>query len=246
MKVPYWFMNFDDFDYLFDPTAGTQAPILKRAIGLARNAQQSSESDSFPIYYLNRLNEICSLCINPDHHKLNQIVYYDIQGIISFLNDLDIGFDFSSLVTNLENLKSNNNTPLTKSGTFINGRLDQSLLFSVGNSLSIELSKLQNFINTKKVLQDKNIDLPIWFNFDELITTFFDEAINEQESSSNRIREYVSTLRLRLQSYSNDERIAVPLLLNRKENIQDSLAKFLAFVLGDFCKIYQDTDVDGF
>ncbi len=246
MKVPYWFMNFDDFDYLFEPSAGTQAPILKRAIGLAKNAEQSIISDSFPIYYLNRLNEICTLCINPDHHKLNQIVYYDIQGIINFLKGLNIGFDFSTIVTNLGKLHSNNNNPLTKSGTFINGRLDQSLLYTVGNSLATELSKLQNFINSKKVLQDKNIDLPIWFNFNTLITKFIDEAINEQETSSNRIREFVSTLRLRLQSYINDERIAEPLLLKQSENITASLAKFLAFVLGDFCKIYQDTDNDTF
>src|SRR5690606_35210546 len=32
MKVPYWFMNFADLDYLFEPTTGTQAPIFKRAI----------------------------------------------------------------------------------------------------------------------------------------------------------------------------------------------------------------------
>ncbi|HOC30495.1 MAG TPA: DUF87 domain-containing protein, partial [Treponemataceae bacterium] len=37
LKVPYWFMNWDDFDYLFDPGPGTQAPILKRAIGLAKD-----------------------------------------------------------------------------------------------------------------------------------------------------------------------------------------------------------------
>jgi len=246
MKVPYWFMNFDDFDYLFDPKAGTQAPILKRAIGLAKNAEQSTSSDCFPIYYINRLNEICNLCINPDHHKLNQIVYYDIQGIIDYINGLDIDFDFSAIVSNLENLYTNKDKPLTKSGTYINGRIDQSLLFTVGNNLSIELSKLQDFINSKKVLQDKNIDLPIWFNFNGLITTFFDEAIKEQEGSNNRIREFVSTLRLRLQSYLNDERIAEPLLLKQKENITDSLAKFLAFVLGDFCKVYQDADSDSF
>lgn len=37
LKVPYWFMNFDDMDYLFEPTTGTQAPILKRALGLAKS-----------------------------------------------------------------------------------------------------------------------------------------------------------------------------------------------------------------
>lgn len=29
LKVPYWFMNYDDMDYLFEPTSGTQGPVLK-------------------------------------------------------------------------------------------------------------------------------------------------------------------------------------------------------------------------
>ena len=37
LKVPFWFMNFSDFDYLFEPTSGTQAPVFKRALGLAKN-----------------------------------------------------------------------------------------------------------------------------------------------------------------------------------------------------------------
>lgn len=37
LKIPHWFMNYDDLDYLFEPTAGSQAPILKRAVGLAKS-----------------------------------------------------------------------------------------------------------------------------------------------------------------------------------------------------------------
>src|SRR5690606_29980765 len=43
IKVPYWFMNFDDLDYLFEPSANTQAPILKRAVGLAKNNTESED-----------------------------------------------------------------------------------------------------------------------------------------------------------------------------------------------------------
>ena len=44
LKIPYWFMNYDDMDYLFEPTAGTQTPILKRAIGLAKSQIKPEES----------------------------------------------------------------------------------------------------------------------------------------------------------------------------------------------------------
>jgi len=32
LKIPYWFMNFDDFRALFRASEGTQAPILHNAI----------------------------------------------------------------------------------------------------------------------------------------------------------------------------------------------------------------------
>jgi DNA helicase HerA-like ATPase len=41
LKVPYWFMNYDDFDYLFEPSGGAQAPVLKRAIGMAKSDYSS-------------------------------------------------------------------------------------------------------------------------------------------------------------------------------------------------------------
>jgi DNA helicase HerA-like ATPase len=44
----------------------------------------------------------------------------------------------------------------------------------------------------------------------------------------------------------SDARISNPLMLNANEDIVQGLAKFLAFVLGDFCKIYQDVDKDIF
>src|SRR5690606_18925852 len=45
LKVPFWFMNFADLDYLFEPTAGTQAPIFKRAIALAKNNTQAETAN---------------------------------------------------------------------------------------------------------------------------------------------------------------------------------------------------------
>jgi len=100
--------------------------------------------------------------------------------------------------------------------------------------------------NVEQIAIEKNIDLPIWFNFQDLITRFFDEAINEQENSGNRLREFVSTLRLRLQSHLGDERISQPLLLNQPEEILNALAKFISFILGDFCKVFITEDTDLF
>ena len=58
LKVPYWFMNWDDFNYLFEPGAGTQAPILKRAIGLARNDHEATQKSDISSYLLMGLQSI--------------------------------------------------------------------------------------------------------------------------------------------------------------------------------------------
>src|SRR5690606_2130551 len=54
--------------------------------------------------------------------------------------------------------------------------------------------------------------------------------------------------KLRLQSYLSDERISTPLLLTiqKEEQIHDSLAKFITFILGDYCKVYKTEDQDVF
>ena len=48
VKVPYWLMNWDDFKFLLKPGEGTQAPILNRVIGLAKNEQESINQSVLP------------------------------------------------------------------------------------------------------------------------------------------------------------------------------------------------------
>ena len=50
MKIPYWFMNFDDFDYLFEPSSGTQVPLLKSALGLAKERTDESITQGIDSY----------------------------------------------------------------------------------------------------------------------------------------------------------------------------------------------------
>ena len=48
VKVPYWLMNWDDFKFLLSPGEGVQAPILNRAIGLAKNEQDAIRNKVIP------------------------------------------------------------------------------------------------------------------------------------------------------------------------------------------------------
>lgn len=238
MKVPFWFMNFADFDYLFEPTSGTQAPVFKRALGLAKNQKEVREK---PI--LDKFTERGVLNLfdaSPDDIKKKKCtqnygnwIYKDDNEIIGLANSITP--NGNQLLTDIQNallvLGANNNIADEK------GALED---------LETKYLEYSSSQNVEQIAIEKNIDLPIWFNFQDLITRFFDEAINEQENSGNRLREFVSTLRLRLQSYLGDERISQPLLLNQPEEIQNALAKFISFILGDFCKVFKTDETDLF
>ena len=238
MKVPFWFMNFADFDFLFEPTSGTQAPVFKRALGLAKNQKVVGGK---PI--LDKFSERGILCLfdgSPDDIKKKK--KYNDFGTWKYKADNEILGLANTITPNGNQLLVDIQNALLVLGA--NNTLnDENKALQELESKYLEYSSSQN---VEQIAIEKNIDLPIWFNFQDLITRFFDEAINEQENSGNRLREFVSTLRLRLQSYLGDERISQPLLLNQTEEINNALAKFISFILGDFCKVYKTEDTDLF
>lgn len=60
LKIPYWFMNYDDFEYLFEPSTETHAPILKKALGLLKNERQIvKEKQIRNIEYLLKFEKGC-------------------------------------------------------------------------------------------------------------------------------------------------------------------------------------------
>lgn len=238
MKVPYWFMNFDDFDYLFEPSAGTQAPVLKRAIGLAKSKGMTNIKPILDIYVEREILNL--LDFGPTDikkkkcsQKYGNWTYKDKNDILDLAN---------AIITNGDQLLEDLKNALLTLGAD-NSIIDESRAL---NTLKTKYVEYSNSQNAKQIANDKNIDLPTWFSFKNLNERFIDEAINEQELSGNRLREFVSTLRLRLQSYMNDERIASPLMLDESEDMNESLVKFLAFILGDYCKIYDTKDNDTF
>ncbi|WP_282165203.1 ATP-binding protein [Cellulophaga baltica] len=244
MKVPFWFMNFADFDYLFEPTSGTQAPVFKHALGLAKNQTQTFSQKLIPQVFISRLTTILHECEENDF-KIKNTIFDGLDDFGRELNALDTDFDKTNLLNALRELVKEK-AKLTKPGQYVNGNVSSAVLTESSVILKSELSLYYSSANKIEITKERNIDLPIYFNFQDLLERFFDEAISEQENSGNRLREFVSTLRLRLQSYLGDERISQPLLLNQPEEIISALAKFISFILGDFCKVYNTADTDLF
>jgi hypothetical protein len=238
MKVPFWFMNFADFDFLFEPTSGTQVPVFKRALGLAKNQKIIGAK---PI--LDKYTERGILILfdaSPDDIKKRKCT--QDYGNWVYKNNNEILGLARTIVPNGNQCLTEIQSALLTLGANNSVNDEKNALLEL-EAKYLEYSSTQNI---EQITIEKNIDLPVWFNFQDLITRFFDEAINEQENSGNRLREFVSTLRLRLESYLSDERIAQPFLLNQTEEIGNALAKFISFILGDFCKVYKTADTDLF
>lgn len=245
MKVPFWFMNFDDIEYLFKPSANTQVPILKRAISIAKGHKEADTNGLIPRPFIFFFQEMLSECQNPDF-KIRNRIYNELKDFCVEFNKLKTDYNTNSFKAILKSIYSERSKFTQNEKGYINGFLNPTQYSEFSEKLSAELSDYNVFVSSKISNEDRNIDLPLWFEFEKLTNQFIDNAIDELESSNNKIREFLSTLRLRLQSFLNDERIASPLLLNTTEEIPKALAKFIAFILGDFCKIYQDEDVDLF
>ena len=234
VKVPYWLMNWNDFKYLFKPGEGVQAPVLNRAIGLAKN-EVGIDNKGFPSVYIQYIQDIITQ-INGSAEDYWKIKNY---------NEVILG------------LKSKNFS--LKSGEKLNDVLEKipdGTSYNKPNPIDIEgiTNELQAFINGMEeentgiqVTNEQNIDLPIWFSYQDLCKKFLDAAINQEGVSNNRIAEFMSTLRLRMNSFLNDKRIAIPLMLKDTEEANKNiLPQFIALLLGDYNKFFGKEENNNF
>jgi uncharacterized protein len=232
MKVPFWFMNFADIDYLFKPSELTQAPILKTAIGYSKSKSENLISGIISKHYerfISSLIESEDLFMKKYHKPASSWVINPKNEIIELSNEIPEEF---------HNIKSQ----LLLLGTETN-KINE---IKIKQQLEIYFIEYLNEKEKSKKTISESIDHPKYFNFSELISTSINLAIEDSEGSSQKIREHLSTLKMRLHSYLSDERISTPLILDQKEEIKNALSKFIAFVLGDFCKVYKTENSDLF
>lgn len=231
VKVPYWLMNWGDFKYLLKPGEGVQAPILNRAISLAKNEQESISNSTFPIYMKFDVESLIS-CGSEYLKKRTGISEFgkwswkDGNEVLNLGNAIrDFNEDLANEICNLASKENFND--VSKQYPIIE------------NIKKIYMTIIKNDTE-KQITNEQNIDLPIWFSYQELCDKFLDTAINMESSTNNKIAEYLATLRLRMNSFLNDKRIAVPLMLKDSEEINKNiLPQFLSLLLGDYNKLYK-------
>lgn len=231
VKVPYWLMNWGDFKYLLKPGEGVQAPILNRAISLAKNEQESISNSTIPIYMKFDVESLIS-CGSEYLKKRTGISEYgkwswkDGNEVLNLGNAIrDFNEDLANEICNLASKENFN---------------DVSKQYPIIENIKKNYMTIIKNDTEKQITNEQNIDLPIWFSYQELCDKFLDTAINMESSTNNKIVEYLATLRLRMNSFLNDKRIAVPLMLKDSEEINKNiLPQFLSLLLGDYNKLYK-------
>ena len=132
MKIPYWFMNFDDFDYLFEPSSGTQAPLLKSALGLAKDEIVADYNSQIPLFYIKRINSFIDLCESNKTSEVNRIVFEELRTYIDYFGQNDFDFDVKNIVDSLNKIPTNS---IVKNGNFYNGTINPQILKAVVDTL---------------------------------------------------------------------------------------------------------------
>lgn len=238
VQVPYWLMNWSDFRALLNPSDATQAPLLNSAIGLAKNNEESIARLVLP---LNLTADLESIRIFSNEDIKKRTGYQDFGRWKWLVNNeiLNIAEAIRPFDNELADLVSNLGAEIN----FNNAALQTPIIGNIQDRLNV---LMEEAIETQ-ITSSQNIDLPIYFSYQELCTKFLDAAIKNEGSGNARLNEFISTLRLRMNSFLNDKRMAIPLMLKNTEEINKNvLPQFLAFLLGDYNNVFSKETEDHF
>ena len=238
VKVPYWLMNWHDFKYLFNPSEGVQAPVLNRAIGLAKNEQEANAKRLLP----NQLKSDIEGLLSSNSEEIKKRTGTQSYGNWQWKSGNEIigigeavkkyNNDLGTIICNLGNQDNFNDA--SKQQPLIDN-IEKTYNQIIADDIDMQITS------------EQNIDLPIWFSYQDLCKKFLDAAINQEGVSNNRIAEFMSTLRLRMNSFLNDKRIAIPLMLkNTEEANKNILPQFLALLLGDYNRYFGQEEDQNF
>lgn len=246
IKIPYWFMNFDDFQILFKASEGTQVPVLHNAILDAKN-----ESAEIKTYYL----EI-QIIENRLRHLLEQLgktgkgQYYNrsnasktLSDIIKFLSERkDKSLDvypkniLGGILKEFEELQIKAGLESSQQDSSASDYKKDIELNELEFALKTESKITTDFLPTlRMVSQSKDftlsVDTPSYFARSNLLGKSLQRAMEaEPGKEDRRLAEYCATMKLRIDRFFSDKRY--DFLFHEYRKHPDSLASFLRYVLG--------------
>ncbi len=233
LKIPYWFMNFEDFKVLFNPSEKTQEPILSTAISISRHKLKEIKEDilfkcflvDFEAIYeqLNSSDKpgpikkaVHDLCSNLGEFFQNNEPYF--RSKITFFEEL------KAKIEELKNACPDIQDKFATSGIPTQGK---------NNFISWYETKI-NELDKLIVLETQEFvdaDKPLYFKKQDLLQSLKSSAKILGELSKNlKINEYLATLKLRINRFFTNDRY--DFVFHDYYNFPFALATFLRYCLG--------------
>lgn len=244
LAIPYWFLDADDFVRLFRAREGLQAPVLLRALRLARAEASDSGSIMTSIEVLRTAAlQIIALCNNDAPNQ-----QWAISGNIldrckdglkyrdefpDMAQDLDVEFGPDVLSSWERALQKIQNVARDASSPKIDGALGGTSLQKIRNTIDPVIRKLNEILaDNPQSGVSVSADQPLYFERTRFLDSALETAMREQVESGNigRVRDACGPMLLRVRRFFEDPRFRF--LFDRYPRADEVLAAFVRDVLG--------------
>jgi DNA helicase HerA-like ATPase len=248
LKIPYWFMDSDDFVRLFRAAPGVQRPVLLSALSSSRGTQSSLESWlQVREDIIKDCNRILSLCSSSDKSDTRSIRQF-CDGFCDYIKDKNVLSEINKLSKHYKNVNSEKLLSLFENVRDIarenirseGDKYESYAVIDINKKKRIEnlvnpvlrdLSRLPECNETLKIL---SADSPRHFSKLDFRYQHLENAMSHDEANSSRARENCSTMLMRIYRLLEDSRFEFLFGPTSAEwpDVKHSLAAFIRDILG--------------
>ncbi|MEW6605894.1 MAG: DUF87 domain-containing protein [bacterium] len=257
LKIPYWFMNFDDFRTLFKASEGTQAPVLRDAIVDAKNESLQIKTYNLEARIIeNALRSVSAQVERTGNQQMHnrRNAAKTISKLIDRVRDWEANCSdpqikevFKKIIEKLSNMQSAGGIDTSQDQDSIDWNTYKKDMKpdEVENIFRISEDIEENLLNELTMSSvtrgyDISVDTPTFFDKTYFRKTSINNAMEVQPGKEDRrLAEYCATLLLRIDSYFNDKRY--DFLFHEYKKHPHSLALFLRYIFGRLQETPKDT-----
>lgn len=240
--VPHWFMNSSDYLAFFRPGEGAQGPLLFRAIASARAQSQPdsalAQTSRVVEDFVNTID--ANLSNSNTQFRGRDAAYEQVEPLGRLLATKEEQFRRANRTDNWQAMRASIRAlvallgpPLPPAGGRPQFRaMDAVLADQVQGhitDLRTQLATLRAALNQQTALI--GVDSPVHFDFDQFVTTIFEEELSREARRNAQLRNYVGPLQLRLDQARQDPRYT---FLFKVQPFSNALASFLRLLFGEW------------
>ena len=237
LSVPLWFLNADEHVELLRAAEGIQAPLLQQALTDAR-VTGLKEGDLLDGLRLVRRTVETMLVIERESRKPQGGIEEQLDGLAGILEEYEDRDDQLRARWAEMRIAIGRRSELElNDGSWERLSPQQArLLLGICKQLSLAVKDAISDLGMGTRSLNSDLDAPTAYSFAELAELFLPERIDIASLEDPRVRQFMSSLLLRVNRILADDRYA---FMSRVSPFDGSLGKFLQLVLGKF----DDADV---